>query len=66
MPVVKEFRTAAEFWSGMVEPDYLDCLSKPDDLRAVFHAAVSLFHMHDWVWKTHEATVRAAFAFNRG
>ena len=61
--VVKEFRTAADYWSGMVEPDYLDCMNNPADLRAAFHAAISLFHMHDWVWKTHEAAVRAIFTF---
>lgn len=64
MPVVvTEFRTAADFWAGMVEPDYQDCCDKPADLRAAFHAAISLFHMHDWVWKTHEAVVRASFTF---
>jgi hypothetical protein len=47
----------------MVEPDYLDCMKNPADLRAAFRAAISLFHMHDWVWKTHEAVVRAIFAF---
>src|SRR5690349_21088839 len=63
MTVVKEFRTATDYWSEMVEPDYRDCLAKPDDLRAAFHAAISLFHMHDWVWRTHEASVRGSFTF---
>ncbi len=63
MSVVKEFRTAADFWSGMVEPDYRDCLNDPADLRAAFHAAISLFHMHDWVWETDQSTVRANFNF---
>jgi hypothetical protein len=58
-----EFRTAADFWSGMVEPDFADCLRNPADLRAAFHAASSLFHMHDWVWKTHEVAVRESFVF---
>ena len=60
MAVVREFRSAADFWSGMVEPDYQECLNSPADLRAAFHAAISLFHMRDWVWKTDEAAVRAA------
>jgi hypothetical protein len=59
--VLTEFRTAADFWAGMIEPDYQDCLNDPANLRAAFHAAISLFHMHDWVWTTHEARVRAAF-----
>lgn len=63
MAAMKEFRTAADFWSGMVEPDYQDCLNNPADLRAAFHAAISLFHMHDCVWKIHEPAVRANFTF---
>jgi hypothetical protein len=47
----------------MVEADYKDCIDKPDDLRVAFHVANSLFHMHDWVWKTHEAAARTSFTF---
>jgi hypothetical protein len=47
----------------MVEPDFADCLRNPADLRAAFHAASSLFHMHDWVWKTHEIAIRGSFTF---
>jgi hypothetical protein len=57
-----EFRTAADFWSGMVEPDFAECLSNPADLRAAFHAASFLFHMHDWVWQTHKAAVQASYS----
>jgi hypothetical protein len=46
----------------MVEPDFAECLRNPADLRAAFHVASSLFHMHDWVWQTHKAAVQAAFA----
>ena len=53
--------TATDYWSEIAEPDYRDCLEKPDNLRAAFHGAISLFHMHDWVWKTYEAGVRASF-----
>jgi hypothetical protein len=35
-------------------------------LRAAFHAAISLFHMHDWVWKTHEQSLRASFTYTVG
>ncbi len=63
MALMKEFRTPADFWSGMVEPDFADCIANRADLRAAFHAAISLFHMHDWVWDAHEAQVRRAFTF---
>lgn len=43
MAVVKDFRTAADYWSGMVEPDYNDSIDDPADLRAAFHSAISLF-----------------------
>lgn len=66
MRIVKQLKAAADYWQEMVEPDYRECLNKPADLRAAFHAAISLFHMHDWIWKTHEASVRASFIFTDG
>ena len=65
MALMKQFKTPADFWSGMVEPDFADCEANKADLRAAFHAAISLFHMHDWVWITHEVSVRAAFNIQR-
>jgi hypothetical protein len=50
----------------MVQPDYQDALANRADLRAAFHAAISLYHMHDWIWKTHMAMVRANFTFTDG
>jgi hypothetical protein len=47
----------------MVEPDYRDCLRDSADLRAALHSAASLFHMHDWVFKTNEPAVRKRFTF---
>src|SRR5258708_16629232 len=63
MALMREFRTPADFWSGMVEPDFADCQANKADLRAAFHAATSLFHMHDWIWKTHEGMVRTLFTY---
>ena len=63
MGLAKQFATASDFWAGMVEPDYREFESNQADLRAAFHAAISLFHMHDWVWRTHSVGVSAAFAF---
>jgi hypothetical protein len=50
----------------MVEPDYRDFVAEPADLRRALHAATSLFHLADWVFKTHEAAVRSAFTFTDG
>jgi hypothetical protein len=63
MALLKEFRTPADFWFGMVEPDFADCEANKADLRAAFHAAISLFHMHDWVWKTHRDAIKAIFTY---
>jgi len=66
MARIREFRTPADFWLGMVEPDFADCQANKADLRAALHAAISLFHMHDWVWKTHDGTLRVLFTFKGG
>lgn len=63
MPIVNQFVTAADFWSGMVEPDYHAHKADVASLRAALHVAISLFHMSDWVFHTHETQVRAAFTF---
>jgi hypothetical protein len=32
-PIVSQFKVAADFWSGMVEPDYQAQASDPSDLQ---------------------------------
>jgi hypothetical protein len=63
MPIVNQFVTAADLWSGLVEPDYHAHMADVASLRAALHVAISLFHMSDWVFHTHETQVRAAFTF---
>jgi hypothetical protein len=63
MTITNQFLTAGDFWSGMVEPDYQEHLHDLASLRAALHAAISLFHMSDWVFHTHASGVRAAFTF---
>lgn len=63
MGIVKQFVVAGNFWVGMVEPDYQEHINDPSDRRAALHAAISLFHMSDWVFHTHDAKVCAAFTF---
>jgi hypothetical protein len=43
MARIREFRTPADFWLGMVEPDFADCQANKADLRAALHTAISLF-----------------------
>ncbi|HYA74679.1 MAG TPA: hypothetical protein VEF36_16145 [Roseiarcus sp.] len=63
MAQVEQFKTASDFWSKMVVPDYEEYCEKSADLRKALHAAISLFHMADWVFHTHEGAVKAAFTF---
>ncbi len=66
MALMREFRTPSDFWSGMVEPDFADYKANRADLRAAFHAAISLIHMHDWVWKMHCNSLKALFTYKDG
>ena len=63
MAQVEQFKTASDFWSKMVIPDYQQYRDESADLRSALHAAISLFHMADWVFHTHEVAVKAAFNF---
>ena len=45
-----------EFWRDHVEPNCRDYAATPESIRLAMNAAVSLFHMADWVWKTYHKT----------
>ncbi|SRR5579871_46446 len=51
------------FWREIVVPDYNDFNAAIDDMRRAFHCAISLFHMCDWVYQTHKASIDACFTF---
>jgi hypothetical protein len=38
-----------EYWSQLVAPDVAELLRSPSP-RGVFQAALSVWHLHDWVW----------------
>ena len=48
----------------MVVPDYNDFVADPGDLRKAFHTAISLFHLHDWVYMAQGAMINQNFSFN--
>ena len=60
---VEKFQSANDFWVGMVEPDFQESQNNQGDLRAALHAAISLFHMSDWVFEQHKSNVCIAFTF---
>jgi hypothetical protein len=61
MQTVRQFQTPEDFWNGMLLPDYNDFQADVGDLRMAFHSAISLFHMHDWVFNIHEDYIIANF-----
>lgn len=63
MTVTHQFTTAADFWTGMVVPDCTDYRAHPNDLRRALHSAISLFHMHDWIFYTHQSDVTSNFTY---
>jgi hypothetical protein len=63
MSFARQLNTAHDYWLEMAEPDVSEFSLKRSNLRHAFHAAISLFHMADWVFKTHEAQVKAIFTF---
>ncbi len=63
MVVLMQLNTATDFWLEMVVPDCSDYFAAETNLRRALHASISLFHMSDWVFHTHEAQVRSAFNF---
>ena len=64
MQTFQKFQSANDFWVGMVEPDYKESQNNPGDLRAALHAAISLFHMSDWVFEEHKSSICCMFTFN--
>ncbi len=63
MNTVQQFKSTKDFWDGMVGPDYSDSQNTRGDLRVALHAAISLFHMHDWVFQQHSSTICNSFQF---
>lgn len=51
------------FWREIVDADFNDCVAKIDDLRRAFHCAISLFHLHDWIYVAHKADIDKNLTF---
>jgi hypothetical protein len=63
MTDITRLRNVADYWREIVVPDFDGYSRNPSDLRSALHAAISLFHLADWVFQSHEARVRATFTF---
>ena len=55
--------TCREFKQYVVEPDFRDFMADVSDLRRAWHCAGSLFHLHDWVYAAHKASIDATYTF---
>jgi hypothetical protein len=61
--VVANVTDCRSFWRAIVVPDYEDFNAAIDDMRRAFHCAISLFHLCDWVYHPHKASINANFTY---
>lgn len=61
MTITTSLTTATEFWEQMAQPDYQDFEADTTDLRKAVHAASSLYHLYEWVFRQYEATPSMVF-----
>jgi hypothetical protein len=61
--VIANVSDCRAFWREIVVPDYEDFNAGIDDIRRAFHCAISLFHLGDWVYHAHKASIDATFTY---
>ncbi len=52
-----------QFRTEIVEADFQDFMADKGNLRKAWHCASSLFHLHDWVYAAHKASIDAKYTF---
>jgi hypothetical protein len=52
-----------KFKDSVVKPDLRDFLANRGDLRKAWHCAGSLFHLHDWVYAAHKASIDGQYTY---
>jgi hypothetical protein len=55
--------TYQDFKTLVVEPDFQEFMADRGNLRKAWHCAGSLFHLHDWVYEAHKASIDAKYTF---
>jgi hypothetical protein len=63
MAQVQKVSTYKEYKLEIVDKDHADFLADDGDIRKAFHSAISLFHLHDWVYAAHDSYINANFTF---
>lgn len=51
------------FRAEIVEADFQDFMADRGNLRKAWHCAGSLFHLHDWVYAAHKASIDSRYMF---
>ncbi len=57
------FESPKEFWTQIVVPDFDNFTANIDSLRHAFHCAISMFHMTDWIYVSHNQNINKTFKF---
>jgi hypothetical protein len=55
--------TYSLYKSEILEPDLQDFITDRRNLRKAWHSAISLFHLHDWVYRAHKTTIDASYSY---
>jgi hypothetical protein len=55
--------THSEFKRSVVAPDFREFMENKADLRKAWHCAGSLFHLHEWVYAAHKASIDRKYMF---
>ena len=63
MPVtpIDDISSARDFWTKIALPDYEEFRADPINLGKAFHAAMSLYHVVDWVWGDYKSDPQRVF-----
>ena len=57
--------TCSQYFDHIARPDYQDFVADPTNVRAAMHAALSHFHLHEWVFEEHKSNSAKVFGCNR-
>lgn len=52
--MVDKIDTPSDFYTYVVKADIIELRNKPDDLRLVYHACISILSLRDWVFHTYK------------
>jgi hypothetical protein len=55
--------TYKEYKRSIVDRDFQDFMKSKGDLRKAWHCAISLFHLHDWVYVARQSSIKSSYKF---